>query len=44
LLREEMSRKGGFSKEQGKELKEKISEAIKEAIEKKKAGESRREE
>jgi len=44
LLREAMSRKGVVSKEHGKELKEKISEAIKEAIEKKKAEESSKEE
>ncbi|HIE19182.1 TPA: hypothetical protein EYP75_05590 [Candidatus Bathyarchaeota archaeon] len=39
LLREVISRKGGFSKKHGKELKETISEAIKEKIEKGKAGE-----
>jgi len=37
LIREAMSRKGGLSEEHGKELGEKISKAIREAIEKKKA-------
>ena len=40
LLREAISRKGRFPKEHGEELKKKISEAIKEKIEKKKAEES----